>query len=105
MLNDTTTNASAGRKVTRKPRMKKDPFFGNEIISTSVNKGVLNEIEETLKRNGLNRSEFIRHAVIRELAYHKFCNRVSVDPTKYLKVDDEDSKADKLAEIAKIIGG
>lgn len=101
-----TRNASAtlnGRKVTRLPKNGADPFYGLEVISTSVSKNLLIELEATLKKHSLNRAEFIRHAVVRELAFHRLCNIHSVNPTSYINVE-EVADDTKLRQIAKILG-
>lgn len=51
---------------------------GNEVISTSVSKKVLNELEALCVATGVSRSEIIRGAVIRELAFRKYCDEAKV---------------------------
>lgn len=51
---------------------------GNEVISTSVSKSVLNELEALCVLHGVSRSEVIRGAVIRELAFRKYCDASKV---------------------------
>ena len=46
---------------------------GNEVLSTSVSKDVLNELEALCVSQGVSRSEIIRGAVIREIAFRKYC--------------------------------
>ena len=103
------------RTVTRTPKADKDPFYGLEVVCTTFNPGIVNSIEEVLMRSGMNRSEFVRNAIIRELAYHKFCNFHKVDPTTYpvfdgritpVEVDNAVAKAktEVLNEVSKALG-
>lgn len=48
--------------------------IGGEVISTSVSKDVLSELEAICVETGVSRSEIIRGAVIRELGFRKYCN-------------------------------
>lgn len=88
------------RTVTRTPKNGKDPFFGNEIVSTSVDTRTLKAIEEVIAKSGMNRSEFVRHAVIRELAFHKFCNFHEANPLTYPMVNGKDNTVDVEAAVA-----
>jgi hypothetical protein len=103
------------RTVTRTPKANKDPFYGIETVCTTVTPDIVNSIEEVLLKSGLNRSEFVRNAVIRELAYHQFCNFHKVDPTTYpvfegritpMEVDAAVAKAKHqvLDEVSKALG-
>lgn len=51
---------------------------GNEVLSTSVSKDVLNELEALCVAQGVSRSEIIRGAVIREIAFRKYCEASKV---------------------------
>jgi hypothetical protein len=51
---------------------------GNEVISTSVSKSVLDELEAICVSQGVSRSEVIRGAVVRELAFRKYCDASKV---------------------------
>ena len=88
------------RTVTRAPRNGKDPFFGMEVVSTSVNSQTLKAIEDVISKCGMNRSEFIRNAVIRELAYHKFCNFHGTNPLTYPMVGEKNTSVDVEAAVA-----
>lgn len=51
---------------------------GNEVLSTSVSKDVLDELEALCVSQGVSRSEVIRGAVIREIAFRKYCEASKV---------------------------
>ena len=51
---------------------------GNEVLSTSVSMDVLNELEALCVSQGVSRSEIIRGAVIREIAFRKYCEASKV---------------------------
>lgn len=89
------------RTITRTPKSGKDPFYGVEVVCTTMNAATVASIEEVLKESGMNRSEFVRNAVIRELAFHKFCNFHKVDPTTYPKVDGHITRMEVDMAVAK----
>lgn len=47
---------------------------GNEVLSTSVSKKVFDELEAICVATGISRSEVIRGAVIREIAFRKYAD-------------------------------
>jgi len=51
---------------------------GNEVLSTSVSKEILKELEAICVAQGVSRSEIIRGAVIREIAFRKYCETAKV---------------------------
>jgi hypothetical protein len=53
-------------------------IIGNEVISTSISKNVLAELEAIAVATGVSRSEIIRGAVIREIAFRKYCEASKV---------------------------
>jgi hypothetical protein len=48
-------------------------IIGGEVISTSVSKSVLAELEAIAVATGVSRSEIIRGAVVREVAFRNYC--------------------------------
>ena len=97
------SNPKIQRRVTRLPLLGTDPFYGTHVISTTIPKDILLEIEKTITKSGLTRAEFIRHAVIREFAFHKMCDDRKVDPTTHCvpavkKVKPKTPKRGKKAE-------
>ncbi len=89
MLNSTNTQAAPAlrqryhrnvgdRKVTHINAALIGDIAGNEVISTSVAKDVLAELEAICVSKGVSRSEIIRGAVIREIAFRKYCDASKV---------------------------
>jgi hypothetical protein len=66
------------RKVTHINAALIGSIAGNEVISTSVAKNVLAELEAIAVATGVSRSEIIRGAVIREVAFRKYCEASKV---------------------------
>lgn len=58
--------------------------IGDKVISTSVSKRVLEELEALCVSTGVSRSEVIRGAVIREIAFRKYCTDNKVNDVTVL---------------------
>jgi hypothetical protein len=88
------------RKVKR-PRHDKElkKLVGHVNVTCAVSKDIVRLVEEQCLQDGITRSDLLRAALIREVAFRKFCRENGASPLAVSHLTPTGQKPEKVAKV------